>query len=255
MSNSPIPRSGVSPTPPLSTATTEQQLIDAQIRNQEAQAEYYRRQSNPASSMLSAMSGVLGTLLGALIAFLGLRFQASHQSVLEDRRWQRARDDEHAKWERAQGEEEAKRRQTQEDERKKETRLAAADLSKKIAIAAHSMTWVLWIAKHDPKHLTRDIIDEHDQKMNVLYSDLVAAQVVVAALDQSLYEKTLPLVNLTYEYDGLISLFARDLNNAENVRELGDLWSRVYQFSKKVPDKFLGMLELKSEANNSNESP
>lgn len=123
-------------------APLEQALLKAQIRNQEAQAEYYRRLATPWQGFVPVFSGVAGTLLGALVAFLTLKAQARSQAALEDTRWEHARADENSRWERARADEtarwsrtredeEAKRRVSREDERRKELRLAVADFAKK----------------------------------------------------------------------------------------------------------------------------
>jgi hypothetical protein len=213
---------------PPQTPSAQERLTEAQTRNQEAQARYYEGMSESWNSLFPAVPGMVGVIIGAAMSFLGLRHQAKNQEKLEDLKLRRA----HA------------------DERRREIQLAAADLSKRIAMAAHSMTWVTWIAKHDPEHFSPDLVDQHDRRMDALYSELVSAQVVVAALSSDLYQKTLSLVKSVYWLDAKIAEHAIHLPG--NVRSLGDLWSQAKQFEDEVPKAFLGLLEADSAQVGSN---
>jgi hypothetical protein len=212
-----------------SILASDPRLIEAQIRNQEAQADYYQRITKPAHVLTTSSLGLIGSLLGALVAFLTLHLQAKSQAQLEQ-----------AKWARSRGDEEVKRVEAREDDARKEIRLAAADLSKKIAVAAHSMTWVLWIARHDSDNFSRKLLDEHDLRMNNLYAEIVAAQVVVAALDERIYRRTQPLISQIYELDGVIAKLATRL--PDSLASLGVLWERSRKFEEDLPGAFLGML-------------
>lgn len=265
----------------------DEQIKEAQVLNQEAQANYYNNQASNTSSFLIAYSAPITALVGVLVAVLTLSLQSRNAAKLEEKKWERTRIDDLEKWKRLQDDEKAKREQARnddldkwdrtrqdeldkwnrlredekerrqqirKDELSKETRQAAADLIRKIAVAAHSMTWVLWVAKFDPNHFSRQLVYEHDDIMKTLYADIAAAQVVLASLDGELYNKTKEIVNDIYEFDGKLALRAKFIedkekisnssNFNEKVRELGDLWAKIALYSEQLPDKFANMLDI-----------
>jgi hypothetical protein len=103
-------------------------------------------------------------------------------------------------------------------------------------MAANSMSWMLWIARHDKKRFKAEHVDEHDQYMKSLYSDIVAAQVSLAAVDQELYSESIQLVYKLYSLDGEIALCATRL--PESIDELGNLWARSRVFEDETPIVF-----------------
>lgn len=171
----------------------------------------------------------IGPLIGALIAFLGLQAQARFQARREDERWERARREDREKWE---------RERTANKER--EARTAAAELAKRIAMAANSMTWMLWIARHDSTRFVSQHVVDHDNYMKGLYSELVSAQVSLAAVDHELYAESLPLMQALYDLDAQIALRAICLPSS--VEELGAIWILAKKFEESVPDVFSRVL-------------
>ena len=188
----------------------DEQVKEAQVINEEAQANYYDKQAENSGSFWIAYSAPITTVIGVLIAVLTISLQSRNAGKLEEQKreraredekdkweqtrkdelekWNRTREDELEKWNRLREDEKEKRYQTRKDEISRETRQAAADLIKKIAIAAHSMTWVLWVAGNDLEHFSRRLVKEHDERMNASYADLVAAQVGLAPLNKTLYQ-------------------------------------------------------------------
>jgi hypothetical protein len=204
-------------------------LIEAQIRNQDAQAYSYRRVSNPLTPFITASVGTVGTLLGAGLAYLGLQGQAKKQAELEDTRWGRA-----------QADEEARRKAEEKRDEHKEARLATADLAKKVAVAAHYITWILWVARYDPERFTRALVDEHDRRMIVAYADIVAAQVLSAALDEGIYAKSISLIQKVYDLDGELGKLAKDI--PQSTGSIGLLWEWARDLEGEIPNAFLGIL-------------
>src|SRR5437868_1746344 len=221
--SSPSPTSG---TAVGKTGASEQELAEAQINYYKAQADYYQNQAKLktfAQVVTSALPNMLGTIAGAAIALIGVWAQGIRQSRSEDKKWLREK----------------------KDETQKEARLAVSELIKKVAAGFHSMTWVLWIARFLPDHVTRKHISEHDTRLHAIYTKLVAAQSAVAALDESLYQKTKPLVDELYKYDARLALLAKDLRTSrEKVPELGNLWKEVYDYSNELAERVRGMLGL-----------
>jgi hypothetical protein len=216
--------------PPAAPLTAQERLVEARIQNQEAQALHYRTLAAARPSNLSptipGLLGFLGVVVGAVISFLGLRLQARNQERLEGERWRRSADDEHRK-----------RQQARADQYRLETRLAAADLAKKIAAAAQSMTWVTWIARHDAEHFSHVLVKEHDERMVGLYGELVAAQVLLAALEPPLFHRMRPLVKTVYDLDARIALEAK----TSDIANLGTLWLETYRFEQTLPEAVLGL--------------
>jgi hypothetical protein len=269
--------SSPSPSPPPSPDLQEQ-LLRAQIDNQQAQTRYYERQFS--QSLVAGVQSLLGALLGASIAFLGLWLQGRRQERLERDRWSESRKDDLGRWNRdreverekwnrdrdadrekwsrerdaellrwghAREEERLRWERAKIEERLKETRLSVAELVKKITAAAHSMTWILWIARFDPNNFNIGHARDHDKNMNKLYTELVGAQAVVAALDETLYRGTVPIVERVYFYDALIGrIVARSgLSDRKDVQDLGDLWEQVYKFSNGIPDEIATVMKLR----------
>lgn len=113
------------------------------------------------------------------------------------------------------------------------------------------MTWLLWAAKHDVAGFSKTQVDEHDQRMNTLYSEIAAAQVVIAALDANTYNRTVPLTAELYTHDGAIAKLALHLPDSREA--LGLLWEDASNFETKVARGFIGLLE--EEAPRSTHAP
>ncbi|MDM0105711.1 hypothetical protein QTH97_12250 [Variovorax sp. J22R24] len=117
------------------------------------------------------LAAVIGAGVGALAGIVGFAFAGWRQSKLETEKWSRAR----------------------EDKARSDTRNAVADLAKTLASTAHSMMWVSFkvITAGKASHET---LASFEVEFHAEVSDLVGAQMTLAALDFSLYEKVTPLV-------------------------------------------------------------
>ncbi|HET9056186.1 MAG TPA: hypothetical protein VFN30_04990 [Chitinophagaceae bacterium] len=127
-------------------------------------------------------------------------------------------------------------------------KIAASDLMKKTAEGFHSLTWVLWIAKNTPNECTSKIIEEHDKRMNKIYSEIAGAQVVLSAYSKKIYEDTEPIVRHLYHFDGELGRTAYGLKTpstqSATIAQLGSMWKDIYTYSLNIPKKFADSMEL-----------
>jgi outer membrane murein-binding lipoprotein Lpp len=196
--------------------------INAETRNQEAQANYYEKQ--PKSTNNQWVS-VLGVLVAGLIAFLSA-FILANKTAQNER---------------------VKNISMQELEYIRNTKIAAADCIKKVAEGFHNLTWILWIAKHTPQRFEAKHIEIHDKKMNTLYSEIVSAQVLLSGYSKQLFLDTEGIIRNLYNYDGMVGRIAIGLYEAakksQAIHELGSLWSAVSDYSNKIPSEFSSKIE------------
>jgi hypothetical protein len=197
--------------------------ITAQTKNQLSQAEYYIKQSQSINSQWLTLFGALG---GSIIGLLGAFMIAKVNKKGEIQKFNK---------------------QLQE-EKTKNMKIAASDLMKKTAEGFHSLTWVLWIAKNTPNECSSTIIDEHDNKMNKIYSEIAGAQVVLSAYNKSIYENTEKIVRHLYTCDGDLGRTAYGLKTPERVSEtitkLGNMWEDIYNYSLDIPKKFADSIDI-----------
>jgi len=209
-------------------AQLQSQLVREQIESQRAQAAYYRKQTeNKLGSdyIVTMLTNAAGTFIGAALALTGVLWTNNRQKRIEDVRWERSR----------------------KDELLKQVRLAVADLAKRVAAGAQAMTWLLWISKYEPANLTEKDISAYDREMKSLYSDLVGAEVVLAALDKNLFAKMKPLVNDLYKLDQGIAEHTRQFRatkeapdkNLETAKRLGELYLAAYKLQTTIPTAVL----------------
>ncbi|XZF12811.1 hypothetical protein ACTHGU_13570 [Chitinophagaceae bacterium MMS25-I14] len=219
-----------------SDSLLSRQYQEAQIANQKAQAAYYTKQANPMTALLTSITPIIGTLLASLIGFISIIKQSEKNSKAEDERWQRTQNAELQKMKLQKNEEDIKNVTT-----------AAANLMKETAIATQSLTWILWIAKHDPETFNVQTVNEHDTRMNKIYSDIASAQVVLSAYSKAGFQKTEPIIKKVYDFDAAVAKRTRLLGgdkDTETVANLGSMWWDVYQFSLKLPSDFADALEI-----------
>lgn len=202
--------------------------IQAQTSNQLAQAEYYAAQKGSVNSQLIT---VIGTLGGSLIGLLGALFIAKINSSSEQK----------------------KQEKQILEERNKNLKIVASELMKKTAEGFHSLTWVLWIAKNTPEVCTPTLIDEHDQRMKNLYSEIAGAQVALAAYSKEIYEETEHIIRYLYRSDGEIGRIGNELRRTDSsykaINRLGMMWQEVYIYSLDIPKKFSSALNLNLPTN------
>jgi hypothetical protein len=248
----------------------DQQLLDEQVKNQRAQAAYYNAQTGtktPWKVFTETLPSVIGTSLGAFIALGGVLLTNQRLWKLEDTKlkaaqidelarwrrawideqikWERSRNDELERWERFQQEASERREQSKQDEILKESRLAVAELTRHIAAGGQSLSWLLWIATYTPDKFTREDVSAHDKTINTVYTELVGAQIVVAALNPSFYQQTTGVVNELYKLDATMALLAKDFEHfPEKLVQLAELYEKVHEFSLNLPNRILGIVGL-----------
>jgi len=155
-----------------------QELIKAQIENQRAQAVYYRLQTAPAKDGWW-QSSLMGTVLGATIALVGVLITGWRQAKLEENKWRRSR----------------------KDERQKETRLAAAELTRGLAAGIHAVAWCSWKARYEPDDLKEKDFAAYDREIKGLFPTIVGARIVLAALNENMHQQMTPFVKELYSLD------------------------------------------------------
>ncbi len=96
--------------------------------------------------------------------------------------------------------EEFKSRLIMDSESHRNVRLAVAEVSKRLAAATHSICWATWPAKDHPKSF-ESLVDKYDGEIHLLFSDLVAARVVLAALSPAVHDQMSPLIDQLYGLD------------------------------------------------------
>lgn len=142
--------------------------------------------------MDAAVASLIGAAIGALSGLGGGYLTGRRQSELERDKWLRARKDEHDK----------------------NIRLAVAELTKKLAAGTQEISWLTWKAKHTPDALTATDIANYNNKMAVLFPDIVSARVIVDAIDKSIHARLTPLINKLYSLDENIALAAKDFDSS-----------------------------------------
>jgi hypothetical protein len=229
-----LPAAAASPPLSLSPSAQDRRLIDAQILNQESQAKYYRSLTGQGLVLaVPGLLGVFGVIIGAAMSFLALSRQAKNQERLDFNRWKREAD-----------QLAIERQKARADQRRLDIRLAAADLAKQMAKAAHSMTSLTWIARNDPGHFARGLVEKYDRRLDSLYSEMAAALVVLAALSPEFFRHMQPLAESVYKLDGEI---ARQCI-LPSLPSLGDLWLEARQFEHDLPDTVLGLFLAEAPA-------
>jgi hypothetical protein len=207
----------------VSTSTAQaqsslpEQHLQASLENQKAQAAYYQAQRSDNGTwqtIVSALPGVLGALVGALAAIGGSVFTSNRQASLEKDKWQRAKEDE---WE-------------------KETRLALAELTKNLAAAVHAIAWCTWCAASEPEEMHVGHFSRYDRESKGLFPVIVGARVVLATLDHELHEKMTPLIKKLYRLDEELShaaaLFRKE--REQGLEKLAICYKESSQFDKEI---------------------
>ncbi len=218
------------PAAPPPNLSDQERLIEAEVRNHDAQAGYYRSlggRSHDLSPILPGVLGFLGVIVGAAMSFFGLSRQAKSQERMERNRWQR--DAELQALERD---------QARADRHGQEVRLAAADFAKLMAKAAHSMAWVTWVARNAADHFSSRLVEEHNRRMDSLYSEMMATQILLATLSPKLYRQMWPLAETVRHLDGEIARQSLPLS----LPDLGRTWLEVHRLERELPETVLGLL-------------
>jgi hypothetical protein len=211
-------------------SSLQEQLLQASLENQKAQAAYYQAQRSPSGTwrqtMVSALPGLVGALVGALAAIGGSVFTSSRQASLEKDKWQRAKEDE---WE-------------------KNTRLALAELTKSLAAGVHAIAWCTWAAKFEPEEMQVEHFAIYDKEIRGLFPVIVGARVVLATLDPELHKKMTPLIKKLYKLDAELThasvLFSKD--REQGLKSLEMCYDESNQFDKEILETVSNIVNLEA---------
>ena len=206
------------------TIALNRNYIEAQTKNQQAQTEYYKRQSNPTSTILNGLVPVLGTILVALIGYLSLLAQSNRSLKNELKKIELAK----------------------EDEQQKNSKIYAAVLMKKTAVAMYNLCLIYWTAKYDRTAFNERLMRIHDNEMKVHYSEIASAQVMLSGYNKSFFDQTKDIVTKVNQYDGVLGeLFVEyKEGNSEAIKDIGNLWREVYNCCLDIPGQFASILQL-----------
>lgn len=129
--------------------------------------------------MDAALTGLIGTGIGAGAGIVGSAMTAWYQSRVERERTRAARADELTRAERQ----------------------ALQGLVKLIATGTQAISWLAWSVAEEPPDLARLEADKYDINMRKLLPRLVEAQVAAAGVSKHSYERIDPLVRQLYNLD------------------------------------------------------
>lgn len=166
---------------------------------------------------------ILGAVIGAGASILGGWLAGWRQSELERTKWERSRVDiVHT-----------------------ETRAALAALAKDLAAIAHSIMWATYKAPLTPE-FTEDDLAKYESEYHNKVSDLVGAQMLVAALDHKLFSRVTPLVSEAIElggdaYVGLRAVVENPIMGADAA--LAETNAKALALIKKIPGELANTLQ------------
>jgi len=225
---------------PPKTPDLQQELLEAQIKNQRAQAAFYDKQMKGKSwrdLLETVLSSAIGTLLGATIALAGVFYSNKRQWKLEEKRHENARQLELEKWVKAQESEREKWARARSEDTAKEIRLAAVELAKKCATGLQKIIWLTWIARFEPNSLNEKEIAEYDQEMKAILAESVNAEVTLAVLDKELYKKMRILSGDVWGIDHRMSEITDLFKRGKTPQERLNLASEIGQFNAEAIGK------------------
>lgn len=122
--------------------------------------------------MTEAIAALLGAAIAGVSGLLGSYVTARRHAQLERERWER----------------------THADRLHDETRVALAELTRALAGLSHSLMWATYRALGD-REAAVDVSNVYERELHEGIADAVKAQMHVAALSQSLYERVTPHVS------------------------------------------------------------
>ena len=113
---------------------------------------------------------------------------------------------------------------------------AVAEVARRLAAGRHSICWLCWIAKYCPKDLTADHLTAYDKEMNEIWSQLVRARVVLAALSAPVHTQLSPLIQKLYDLDVKVgdakALYSE--SNERGIKALGSLHQATQIFDDEL---------------------
>lgn len=169
-----------------------------------------------------ALSPVLvGAVIGAAASLLGGWLAGWRLSKLEEEKWLRA----------------------QSAEVRGETRVALAKVTKGLAATAHTIMWATYKAL-TPESFGEEDIARYEKEFHETVSEMVGSQMLLAALDQSLYTRVTPLVSeaISLGGDAYVALRLALMDEAEAEPELNDVNSKALALIKRVPTVLTDLL-------------
>jgi hypothetical protein len=174
--------------------------------------------------MDAAVASLIGAAIGAISGLAGGYLTGRRQSQLERDKWFRARKDEHDK----------------------NIRLAVAELTKKLAAGTQEISWLTWKAKYTPDALTVTDIANYNNKMAVLFPDIVGARVIVDAIDKSIHARLTPLINKLYSLDENIALAAKDFGSSRErcTKALAGYYEQWLSLDKEILTRVTEIMKL-----------
>jgi uncharacterized protein YutD len=197
------------------TDSLTQLKIIAETKSQQSQAAYYSNQTD--KSDFTFLIPSLGSIIVGFIAFGSAWFISSRNKQNEN----------------------SKHRAELFGQTETATRNAAAALMKKTAEGFHSITWVTWLAQFTSHNFKDELIAEHDARMNLIYTEIAGAQVVLYSYNDTLYQALQPIFTELYEKDAELGKIAGDLADSSKrtdaIKKIGELWKGVYDYSFQVP--------------------
>ena len=176
---------------------------------------------------------LIAAIVAASAALTNAVFTARRQSRLEQEKWSRARDDEKARWE-----------QGRQDRADEALRLALADVARQIAVAAQAISWLTWKAAHEPSQLTAADVAAYNEDIKAVMPNIVAAHLLVVALDRSTDGIIKPIVRDLYRLDQTVALAAAKIaiSPQECLAQLRELFQQSDSFLVELHDQFSSML-------------
>ena len=201
----------------------QRELVKAQIENQRTQAAYYSSEVK-GKGIGNVLSNVIGSVIGAFIALAGVLLSSVRQSRLESEKWAR----------------------TRQEKITNEIRLAVAQLTRKLSIATQAMQWTTWSPQNDPDNATQESLTEYDERMKVLWPDIVSASINIATLNISIYHQIMPLIHKVSNLDKQMFFASRQFkeNREEGIKALAACRNQVIAFNTEYVNAIADILNL-----------
>jgi hypothetical protein len=156
---------------------------------------------------------LIAAVIAAVVSLFNIFYTTFSQSRLESQKWIQAR----------------------QDDADKNLRLAVADLTRKLAIGSHRMGWVTWKAVYARDSFSAEDIATYDKDMREVLPDVIAAHLLIAAMDRKTYDKIGPLAEKLYMIDGAIGQAGHDFINSK--RQINSKWMELYNLCLKYQDQ------------------
>ena len=108
----------------------------------------------------------------------------------------------------------------------RERRTAIADFAKKISVGYQAMEWLTWKAKHSPKIFSKLDIDAYNDDMKSSFPQIVAARVVVSAVDIDRVDVMNAIAERLYKVDGELARLCVTYADAQDPGDVSRLRCR-----------------------------